>query len=52
MKVKEIPSRLKNIDFPMLLQHFIDVQDKHRDFKKATRTKDLLSERESCELIL
>lgn len=51
MEIKEIPDRMKNIDFPKLLRHFIDVQNKHKDFKKTIRTKDLFSEKESCDLI-
>ncbi|XP_076259803.1 protein VAC14 homolog isoform X3 [Rhynchophorus ferrugineus] len=39
----EMKSGKPDIDFPELLKHFSGVQEKHKEFKKASRTKELLS---------
>ncbi|KAJ3649921.1 hypothetical protein Zmor_021637 [Zophobas morio] len=35
------PTHTKNIDFDKLLQHFIEVQEKYKEYKKMTRLKDI-----------
>jgi vacuole morphology and inheritance protein 14 len=36
-----VPECKRNIDFAKLLQHFIEVQEKYKEYKKMTRVKDL-----------
>lgn len=38
---KQQPQTL--IDFGPLLSHFKEVQEKHKEYKKSNRTKDMLS---------
>lgn len=36
-----LPERMSEIDFPKLLSHFIEVQDRHKENKKVARAKDI-----------
>ncbi|RZC41579.1 Vac14 Fig4 bd domain containing protein [Asbolus verrucosus] len=38
---RPIPACKRNIDFAKLLQHFIEVQEKYKEYKKLTRVKDM-----------
>ncbi|XP_050300937.1 protein VAC14 homolog isoform X2 [Anthonomus grandis grandis] len=42
-KMNRKSSKDKNIDFKGLLEHFCEVQQRHKEYKKSTRTKDIMS---------
>ncbi|KAF5301649.1 hypothetical protein FQA39_LY10696 [Lamprigera yunnana] len=39
--LKKLPDRLKEINFTKLLNHFVEVQNRHKENKKTSRAKDL-----------
>lgn len=42
---------MKNIDFNKKLKHFIDVQEKHKKYKKMMRTKELSMAKDNMKII-
>ena len=42
-EIKDVPLRMKDIDFKMLLLHFREVQVSVREYKKKLRIKEISS---------
>lgn len=42
-EIKALPARMSSIDFPALLEHFVKVQDKHKQQKRISRVKEVTS---------